>query len=268
VTRIAHLSDLHFGAVSQRTLERLAAKVAEISPDIVVVTGDLTQAGRRSEFKAAAEFLHSLSRPLVAIPGNHDVPVYHLPRRFFAPWRLFREHIGRLARTYAECERVAIIGVNSARRAQPRFNWSYGRLRRRDIAAAAQKAKKVSEGRLVFVAVHHPFQPGVGSVGAVTVGRAREAIAAFAEAGVAGVMTGHVHVTSVAPIPPDDALLSIQAGTSASTRLRHEAASFLQIDCKALTEVAIKQFVETEEGFLDAANHNFVREERRWRPAV
>jgi 3',5'-cyclic AMP phosphodiesterase CpdA len=269
MTRLAHLSDLHFGRVEPQTLVKLRAAVDACEPDIVVVTGDLTQSGRQREFHDAAQFLKTLERPVVAVPGNHDVPVHHLGRRFFAPWRLFSSHIGSFAATCAEAGRAAVIGVNTARRAQPRFNWSYGRLRNRDIAAAVEKAAKAAAmEKLVFIAAHHPFRLSVGSAGSRIVGRGELGLKRFAESGVAAVMTGHVHVTSVAPVASTgDRILSIQAGTSASTRLRAEAASFLLIDCPSLSEIKIAQFAETGSAYAAAATFEFQRSDGIWRAA-
>jgi len=234
VTTIAHLSDLHFGRIDPHALNSLRAVLGEIAPDLLLITGDLTQSGRRREFEEAGRFLRSLDCPFFAVPGNHDAPVYNLAARFFDPWGRFRRHIGESGVAAFENEDVLLIGVNTARRAAPRLNWSYGKLRRRDIRAAAAEAAAESGGRLVAIAAHHPFEKGAGRAGAEPVGRAGIALEAFAEAGVDAVMTGHVHATKTTPLAAvGGRILSIGAGSAVSTRQRGEAASFLVLSPQA-----------------------------------
>lgn len=268
MTRIAHLSDLHFGRTEAATLEKLSAAVASVAPDAVVVTGDLTQSGRRREFLAAAEFLQALRRPVIAVPGNHDVPVRHLGRRFLAPWKLFAEHIGVFAAADADIGIAKIIGINSARRAQARMNWSYGKLKTKDILRAAEAARGAADDKIVFIAAHHPFEQSRGVAGARIVGRGALGLKHFAEAGVAAVLTGHVHVTSIRPLAvTGNRILSVQAGTSASTRLREENASFLEIECASASELRIRQLSESKTEYRPGAFSTFLREAGAWRIA-
>ena len=83
---IAHLSDLHFGRHDETAAERLLADISEVKPNITVVTGDLTQRARHRQFAAARAFLEKLPRPVVVIPGNHDVPLYDIVERFLGPF--------------------------------------------------------------------------------------------------------------------------------------------------------------------------------------
>ena len=83
--RIVHLSDIHFGRVDQAVVERVIEKVNEIFPDVVVVSGDLTQRAKTAEFLEAKRFLEKLPKPQIVVPGNHDVPLYNVFDRFFRP---------------------------------------------------------------------------------------------------------------------------------------------------------------------------------------
>src|SRR5438552_6842045 len=108
---IVHLSDLHFGRIHQATLEPLARAVAAIRPDLVAVSGDLTQRSRRSQFIEARSFLATLPTPQIVVPGNHDIPLFNLPLRFAAPLAGFRRYITEdLAPTYVDDE-IAVLGV-------------------------------------------------------------------------------------------------------------------------------------------------------------
>src|SRR6478752_9590313 len=88
-TRILHVSDLHFGARDDPILERgLAALIERVGPEVVVASGDLTNRGRRDQHERAAAALRRLGPPVVAVPGNHDIP-YTFPARFTSPWSEF-----------------------------------------------------------------------------------------------------------------------------------------------------------------------------------
>jgi 3',5'-cyclic AMP phosphodiesterase CpdA len=115
VRTLVHLSDLHFGRVDPRILPPLLAAVAAAEPDLVVISGDFTQRARVREFKDAASFLAKLPQPQLLVPGNHDVPLYDLMRRWLAPLRRYRHYItDDLAPFYADKE-IAILGINTAR---------------------------------------------------------------------------------------------------------------------------------------------------------
>jgi 3',5'-cyclic AMP phosphodiesterase CpdA len=228
VVKIAQISDLHFGSTDPAAVAALSAALEAEKPDLTVISGDVTQAGRKSEFKAAAAFLRSLSGRVLSVPGNHDAPVHNVVRRFASPWSRFEQYIGAVETASVFAGGVAVIGVNSARRAALRLNWSYGQLSRNTIAeTCALAVTHRSQGRMVMVACHHPFVVGPNRAGAEIVGRGEEALRAFRDAGVSAVATGHVHVSSAGPIGAvGNEILSVQAGSAASDRQRGEAASF------------------------------------------
>ena len=88
-TRVLHVSDLHFGRNDKpESIEALARLIEEVQPEVVIASGDLTHRGLRSQHEKAAAFLRGLELPLVAIPGNHDIP-YTFPKRFTKPWLEF-----------------------------------------------------------------------------------------------------------------------------------------------------------------------------------
>ena len=82
---VAHLSDLHFGRIDPAALEPLRRRVIELTPDLVVISGDLTQRARAQQFREARAFLDSLPGPQIVVPGNHDVPLYNVLARFLRP---------------------------------------------------------------------------------------------------------------------------------------------------------------------------------------
>ncbi len=269
MVKIAHISDLHFGRTNPAALTALTQALDAAEPDITVITGDLTQSGRRREFAEAAAFLGTLKSRFLAVPGNHDAPVYNLGLRFFKPWARYETHIGDASIQRLALGPLSLVGVNSARRAQPRLNWSYGRLSKSVIKAASAIAREEQDaGRQVFLALHHPVTLGPGKAGSRIVSNGEQALQAFAENGVSAILTGHVHVASAAPIAAtDDRILSIQAGTALSTRERGEQPSFGLIDAgDDQIRLSIKRLADGR--FEPEGEQAFTRKAGVWRPAA
>ena len=84
-----HLSDLHFGRVDQRVYGPLIEAVHALKPDLIAVSGDLTQRARSAEFEAARKFLDALPQPQIVVPGNHDVPLHNVYERFVSGFDSF-----------------------------------------------------------------------------------------------------------------------------------------------------------------------------------
>ena len=90
---LAHLSDLHFGRIDPAVLEPLRRAVHDAAPDLIAISGDFTQRAKRRQFAAARAFLDSLEPPKLVVPGNHDVPLWNLARRFLMPFDRYKEFI-------------------------------------------------------------------------------------------------------------------------------------------------------------------------------
>src|SRR5436190_18217785 len=112
---LLHLSDLHFGRVDPVLLEPLGAFARELAPDVVVVSGDLTQRARSEQFRQARRFLDGQPSPQIVVPGNHDVPLRNPFARFIAPLRKYRRYISDDLEPSFVDEEIAVVGINSAR---------------------------------------------------------------------------------------------------------------------------------------------------------
>ncbi len=224
---IAHLSDLHFGAASVRAVEALLDSLTVKAPDLIVITGDLTQEGRKKEFEEAGAFLEKLPTKAFVIPGNHDLPVRNLIARFMSPYARFEHYINHdISPVYSDSH-IKLIGLNSARRAAVDINWSYGRLSKPQIESVAEQLKVAPAQTIKAVALHHPFIRGPGKAGARTVGRASEALDAFARNGLDMALSGHVHHSKADILTVGDRnIVLVQAGTATSVRTRHEAPAY------------------------------------------
>lgn len=217
--RIAHLSDLHFGAEDPAVVASFAAELAEWAPDLVAVSGDLTQGARNWEFAAAMDFLRGLPAPCLIVPGNHDLPPYDLVERFTDPYRRWRRHVGpETEPVFADAE-IGLVGMNTARRAGLYLNWARGRVSSPRLAGAEARLDALPAALFRIVVAHHPFQAPLLKPGARLVGNAEPALAAFARHRVRLVLTGHLHLGDVRPVR-DGGLVLVQAGSATSVRLR------------------------------------------------
>jgi 3',5'-cyclic AMP phosphodiesterase CpdA len=224
---LVHLSDLHFGHVDQRLLEPLTRAVGALRPDLVAVSGDLTQRARSDQFRAARIFLDALPRPQIVVPGNHDVPLHNIYSRFLQPLHKYRRYITDDLEPFYADEEIAVIGINTTR------SWTIKGGRINELQVAQIRARLFAHGAPVVkvVVTHHPFDLPEGHRERDLVGRARMAMGRLAECGAELFLAGHLHVTHTGQTAKRYQILGhsalvVQAGTASSTRGRGEANSF------------------------------------------
>jgi 3',5'-cyclic AMP phosphodiesterase CpdA len=139
--RLIHISDLHFGAEDRRLPQRLRAAIINAAPDMVALSGDLTQRGLTSEFHEAKTFLDSIPLPSLVVPGNHDVQgTWKFWERFLTPWNNYRRIISQDLEPVWQQPGALVIGVNSARPAGWYLDWSRGKLSSVQGAAIVKQA--------------------------------------------------------------------------------------------------------------------------------
>ncbi|WP_372618492.1 metallophosphoesterase family protein [Falsiroseomonas sp.] len=223
MTVIAHLSDLHFGAEIPEVVAALAEDVAAAKPNLVAVSGDLTQRARLREYRAAIEFLRGLPAPVLAVPGNHDVPFFDPVMRFADPWRRWRRLVAPETEPVWTDAEVAVVGLNTARRGGFDLEWEQGRVGRTRLARLEAKLAALPKGLFRIVVAHHPFTAPAASPAASLVGGAVRALQAFVRHDVQMVLSGHLHLPDIAPardLPPGARLLLVQGSSATSHRLR------------------------------------------------
>jgi len=212
--RLAHISDIHFGGENAPATAALAARLRDDPVDLTIVTGDLTRFGEIVEFAAAAAWLESLPGPRLVTPGNHDAPYLAWAERIFTPFARYERAIGPVWTQSYLSPAVAVRGLNTARGAQPRLNWSKGQIARRQVDDAAQWLATAPSAALRIVACHHPLTEMIGGPMTARVWGGTRAARQFAEAGVDLILSGHIHAPFAFPLPfTDERTHAVGAGT-------------------------------------------------------
>lgn len=225
--RILHLSDLHFGRIDSGALRDLQRFIDEqgSSLDLIVLTGDLTQRARKSEFIEARSFIENLRIPVFIIPGNHDVPLYNIFLRLLSPYKKFCRYLGPFASNFFQKDNVSIVGLWSTNR----FTISDGKITRRDIQEIEDKFKSAQENSWRIIASHHPISP--------------EKILKLKPHLF---LSGHDHQSKVEQSMGGPVFIS--CGTTVSSRTRAEVNSFNIINLEGQS-VSVDVFYKEQDGF-------------------
>jgi 3',5'-cyclic AMP phosphodiesterase CpdA len=262
---LIHLSDLHFGRVDPAILTPLVRIIGEMRPDLVAVSGDLTQRARPAEFLAAREFLASIPFPQIVVPGNHDVPLHNIISRFARSLDRYTRYITRDPQpSYADPELV-VAGVNTARA----WTWKDGRINRSQLEKLRAQLQAAPARATKIVVTHHPFDLPAGAAGRV-VGRSRLAMKTLAECGVDLLLAGHFHIADTTQTAKRYKMSSysaiiVSSGTSTSTRGRGQPNSFNVIRIER-PDIAIERRVWRRDsgGFDVLSVERFHRSEGGW----
>jgi 3',5'-cyclic AMP phosphodiesterase CpdA len=190
--RLLHLSDLHFGTrEAPDVAASLAPLIDRVDPELVVASGDLTHRGRGDEHDRAAAFLRSLGRPLLAIPGNHDIP-YTFPARFTRTFEQF-ERVWETTEPLYASDSLAVVGLNSVRA----WRHQSGALQERQLQHAEERLARAPEGALRVVALHHHLIGAPWRSRKRPVARRSEVLARLVDAGAELILAGHIHQGAV-----------------------------------------------------------------------
>ena len=239
--RIVHLSDLHFGRVNLDLIGPLTRAVREVEPDLIAISGDLTQRARSHQFQQARSFLDTLPKPQIVVPGNHDIPLHNLFARFFEPLTKYKRYITDDLQPVYEDQELVVVGVNTARSSV----FKGGRINETQIARLREKFCSLEDKVVKALVTHHPFDLPEGHADRDLVGRAKMAMTTLADCGADLFLAGHLHISHTGhtkryKIHGHSALV-VQAGTATSTRERGEANSFNLLRI-AHPEITVERF--------------------------
>jgi 3',5'-cyclic AMP phosphodiesterase CpdA len=267
---IAHISDLHFGRVDPPIADALAADLNEMNPSVLIVSGDFTQRARARQFKQAADFLGRLPRPQLVVPGNHDIPLYDVIRRFFFPLYNYRKYISKDLRPVYQDEELLIVGINTARSFTFRLNgfWKDGRISEEQLLDIKLRACDLPPSVFKIVVTHHPFIPPPGERIHGIVHGAKRALDQMEQCDVDLCLAGHLHVGYSGDVRTHHeavrrSILSVQAGTATSTRRRHEPNAYNRITLDG-DQLTIQVRAWQGNAFADAARTTFSRIDSIW----
>jgi 3',5'-cyclic AMP phosphodiesterase CpdA len=187
--RILHLSDLHTGTREDPQVEAALAALTEgVGPELIVASGDLTHRGRRDEHERAHSFLQSLGPPVLAVPGNHDIP-YTFPARFTHPWREF-ERVWHMSEPTHASSTLHVVGLNSVRP----YRHQSGALGGEQLRRAAERLHAAAEGAYRVVVLHHHM---IGAPWRAArkrpVARRNRVLRALVSGGADLILAGHIH---------------------------------------------------------------------------
>src|SRR5882672_1825530 len=237
---IVHLSDLHFGRIDRRLVLPLVDAISVLGPDLVAVSGDLTQRARQRQFTEARAFLEALPFPRLIVPGNHDIPFFDVARRFLSPLGRYRRFIAEDVEPIHVDAEMVVVGLGAC-----------------------------APGLIKIIVTHHPFDLPDDYDARHLVGRAKRAMAQLASVGADLFLAGHLHVSHIGhtaeryKIEGHSALV-VQAGTI-SNRLRGEANSFnvLRLERPHIT-VSRRSWDEDRETFIEHSVRAFQHSDRGW----
>jgi len=190
--RLLHVSDLHADTHQEPDVERALQRLVDrLEPQLVVASGDLAHRGRRQQLERAAELLRSLGPPVLAVPGNHDLP--YTPARFVRPWAEF-ERVWETTEPTASAPGLHVVGLNSARP----FRQQGGALSRGQLERAAERLAAAQEGALRVAVLHHHL---IGAPWRTArkrpVSRRNHVLRALLDAGADLILAGHIHQAAV-----------------------------------------------------------------------
>jgi 3',5'-cyclic AMP phosphodiesterase CpdA len=178
--RLLHVSDLHVGTHEEHDGARgLVRLVERLEPQLVVASGDLTHRGRPAQLERAADLLRSLGPPVLAVPGNHDLP--YTPARFVRPWAEF-ERVWETTEPTASSPGLHAVGLNSARP----FRHQGGALSRSQLERAAERFSRAEVGALRVAVLHHHL-----------ISHRNRVLRELVDAGAELVLAGHIHQAAV-----------------------------------------------------------------------
>jgi 3',5'-cyclic AMP phosphodiesterase CpdA len=241
--RIVHISDLHFGNNDPALLHPLRKAIESIEPHFLVISGDLVEHASNAEFEQAHNFLRTLPKPQMVVPGNHDLAFYNFFQRATVGLATYKKYITDDLQPEYQDDEIAILGANTSR------IWPIrgGSLSSLQLEQLARNFAAISDEKVRLLVTHHPFDLPDVQGHRLIVGHARRAITRLAPL-VDILMAGHIHLSSTGSTATrykteGHAIAFVQAGTAISNRDKGETNSFNSLSVTSAKEGVSKAVV-------------------------
>jgi 3',5'-cyclic AMP phosphodiesterase CpdA len=195
------------------------------------LSGDITQRARPRQFAAAAAFVRRLNVPkLLAIPGNHDIPLFDLAARFLDPYAHYRREFGENLEPRFSAPDCLVLGVKTTRR----YRHVDGEISDEQRLRVARELSSAKSSQLRVVVLHQPVAVPRASEKHNVVHGSRAAVRAWCDAGADVILAGHIHLPFVLPLhevlaPLPRPMWAVNAGTAVSHRTRHDAGNSVNV---------------------------------------
>lgn len=258
---LLQISDTHFGTERPAVVEALLRFARAQRPEVVLLSGDVTQRATRSEFRRARAFVDRLGLRTLVIPGNHDIPLYNVAARCFSPYANFQSAFGTDLEPRYESAHWLVLSLKTTRR----YRHKDGEISTQQVERIARRLERAAPGQVRLVVVHQPMavtrredEPNLLH------GRER-AIRRWAAAGADLVLGGHIHLPYVLPLHETHAALArrlwvVQAGTAVSSRLRQGADNSVNLIRREGAHCSVERwdFRPDAQAFEPAGRHDLV----------
>ena len=225
MTTLLQISDLHFGTEQPKVMQALACLSDEKKPDVLVVSGDITQRATPAQFSRARAFCDRLGIPqMVSVPGNHDIPLHNLLARLVRPYAAYQQAFGQVLEPELTTAALCLVTVNTTRW----WRHKNGDVSQAQIARVCAQLSRATPQQLRVVVVHQPVHVPRPQDAHDRLRGWQPAVRAWSAAGADIVMGGHIHLPYVCELSSTVAglrrrLWCVQAGTAVSSRIRREA---------------------------------------------
>jgi len=220
---VLHMSDTHFGTEKPAVVAALRALAGERHPDVLVFSGDITQRARSAQFAAARQLCDDMGiTRMLALPGNHDIPLLDLPSRLMRPYGNYLNAFGPRLEPVLNTDDFLVIGVNTTRAARHKN----GEVSTEQVERVARELQGARPRQLRIVVTHQPAAVIRPEDEPDRLIGAEAALQAWSRAGADLVLGGHIHLPYVLdlaarPTPTPRPMWCVQAGTAVSSRVRH-----------------------------------------------
>lgn len=221
MTSVLQISDPHFGTEQPHVMRALLRLAQEQQPEVILLSGDITQRARRAQFAAARDFVEQLPAPVLAVPGNHDIPLFNLFARAFSPYGNYKRAFGNELEPVYESAGLLVLSLNTSRPSRHKD----GAVSRTQIERVAARLGQARPEQLRMVMQHHPVRAREQSdLTNLLIGH-EEAVPRWVDAGLDLLVGGHIHLPYVWPLHGRHGASgrsgwTAQAGTALSTRVR------------------------------------------------